>query len=192
MRPLFLLGEINSDSAYYFYDWIVENAFQFIGHPELVISSPGGDVGLVIGMYDQIIQRDVPTVAMGVVQSAAAVLFLAGAKRSMYPNSMLMFHEPTREKDSEDMSDPDWYLFTKLVAMVRQRTGMDLIEAHDLFDGKFISAERAYELGLCDEIVNLGGTDGRTSRVSESQGQDSGASISANQSTIEPGFGKAD
>jgi ATP-dependent protease ClpP protease subunit len=190
MKPFFLLGQIDSDTARDFYDWIGENYFRSTGYSQLVISSPGGDAGLMIGMYDQIIQRDIPTVAVGVVQSAAAVLFLAGAKRSMYPNSMLMFHEPERKEGSEDMSDPDWYLFTKLVAMVRQRTGMDLIEAHDLFDGKFISAERAYELGLCDEIVNLGGTNGGINRVSESQGQDSGA-VSSAQSTIEPGFGEA-
>lgn len=188
MRPFFLLGEINSESARDFYDPLDHNYSRPLGWTEVVISSPGGDAGLMIGMYDYIIQHDIPTIALGVVQSAAAVLFLAGAKRSMYPNSMLMFHEPERKKDSDDMSDPDWYLFTKLVAMVRQRTGMDLIEAHDLFDGKFISAERAYELGLCDEILNLGGINGGTNRVSESQGPDSGE---VNRATIEPGFGEA-
>lgn len=188
MRPFFLLGEINSESARDFYDPLDHNYSRPLGWTEVVISSPGGDAGLMIGMYDYIIQHDIPTIALGVVQSAAAVLFLAGAKRSMYPNSMLMFHEPERKKDSDDMSDPDWYLFTKLVAMVRQRTGMDLIEAHDLFDGKFISAERAYELGLCDEILNLGGINGGTNRVSESQGQDF---REGNRATIEPGFGEA-
>lgn len=85
-----------------------------------------------------------------------------------------MFHEPERPTGSEDMTDPEWYLHTKLVAMVQQRTGMDLIEAHDLFDGHFITAERALELGLCDEILNLGGQDGGTNRIPVSEGSDIG------------------
>jgi hypothetical protein len=174
MKPCILLGVIDEDFAGVFYDWIENGWFAMSGYAELAICSPGGDIGLMIGMYDQIIQRDIPTVALGVVESAAAVLFLAGHTRYMYPNSMLLFREPKHPEGSADMTDPDWYLHTKMVAMIVQRTGMDLIEAHDLFDGKFISAERALELGLCDKILNLGGQDGGTDRIPESEGPDLG------------------
>ena len=174
MKPLILVGKIDDGFAGQFYDWLDENLYRRDGYAQLGISSPGGDVGLMIGIYDQIILRDIPTVAMGIVQSASAVLFLAGHKRYMYPNSMLMFHEPERPTGSADMTDPDWYLHTKMVAMIVQRTGMDLIEAHDLFDGKFITAERALQLGLCDEILNLGGQDGTVDRIPESEGPDLG------------------
>jgi hypothetical protein len=174
MKPLILLGKIDDIFAERFYDWIDENNYRTSGYSEVCIGSQGGDVGLMIGMYDQIIQRDIPIIALGIVQSAAAVLFLAGKTRSMYPNSLLMFHEPDSSEGSGGMTDPDWWLHSKLVAMVVQRTGMSLIEAHDLFDGKFISAERAVELGLCDKILNLGGQDGGTDRIPESEGQDFG------------------
>jgi hypothetical protein len=173
MKPLILLGKIDDVFAERFYDWIEESHFKLGGFPELCISSRGGDPGLMIGMYDQIIQRDIPTVALGIVESAAAVLFLAGHTRAMYPNSMLIFHEVTHP-DSADFTDPEWYVHTKMVAMIVQRTGMSLIEAHDLFDGKFISAERAVELGLCDKILNLGGQDGETDRIPVSEGPDFG------------------
>jgi ATP-dependent protease ClpP protease subunit len=179
MKPLILVGPINEDFARDFYDWIEESHYAMHGYSQFSIGSPGGDIGLMIGMYDQIIDRDIPTIAIGVVESAAAVLFLAGKTRYMYPNSMLLFREPERPQGSADMTDPQWYLHTKMVAMIVQRTGMDLIEAHDLFDGKFISAERALELGLCDKILNLGGQDGGTSGIPESQGSDTGGVITA-------------
>lgn len=75
MRSITLLGCIDEHFARQFYDWLDYNDFVFKGYMPLGISSPGGDVGLMIGIYDQIIQRDIPTVALGIVQSAAAVLF---------------------------------------------------------------------------------------------------------------------
>ncbi len=169
MKPLALLGPIDVAFAARFYDWIVDDMSSVNTYPPVAISSPGGDVGLMIGMYDLIVENDIPTMALGIIQSAAAVLFLAGHKRSMYPNSMLMFQEPDHATAGAGLTDPVWDLHTKLVAMVIQRTGMELFEAHDLFDGKFISAERCLELGLCDEILNLGGQDGTTDRVSNSE-----------------------
>ncbi len=78
MKSITLLGRIDEKFADQFYDWIGEANFATDGYPPLGISSHGGDVGLMIGIYDQIIERDIPTVALGIVQSAAAVLFLAG------------------------------------------------------------------------------------------------------------------
>lgn len=168
----FITGEITPQVAADFYHWLGERE---VGD-WLVLSSPGGDVGLMIGMYDAIVEQDIEIVATGILQSAAAVLFQAGAKRYMYPNAMLRFHEMQRDKDTDNMSDPEWYLLTKLVAMVVQRSGLTLPEGHDLFDGKFIPAKRAVELGLCDGLKNYGGSDGASDRISGGEGPSSGDS----------------
>lgn len=155
-----LLGDINPAMADRFYRWLYGPD---TGDRELLLSSRGGDVGLMTGMYDTLIEYDIPTVAAGIVQDEAAVLFLAGAKRAMYPNAMLRFTEPPLDKVvhslNQKAADENWFILTKLIALVNQRTGMDLADAHDLFDGKYIETQRALALGLCDEIRN-GGSDG--------------------------------
>lgn len=169
MMQYFMLGEITPETAADFYSYC-----SYPQSPkEICISSSGGDVGLMVGMYDLIVELDLDTVAFGLVQSAAAVLFQSGAKRFMYPNSSLMFHDMGPEGHPEKMSDSEWFLQSKLVALIMQRTGLGLIEANDLFDGTFISAQRCLQLGLCDEIRN-GGTNGEVDRIPVGEGQDSG------------------
>jgi ATP-dependent protease ClpP protease subunit len=115
---------------------------------DVVISSPGGDIGLTYGMHDVIKFKDIHTHVVGLAQSAAAVLLQAGTWRTMTNASLLMFHAP-----EEDVSDAGFRLYTQLVEMVAQRSGCNIAEAHDLFDNKFINANRALELNLIDEIA---------------------------------------
>jgi len=115
---------------------------------DVVISSPGGDIGLTYGMFDVIKFLGMRTHVVGLAQSAAAVLLQAGKWRTMTNSSLLMFHAP-----EENVSDAEFRLYTQLVEMVAQRSGLNIAEAHDLFDNKFINANRALELGLIDEIA---------------------------------------
>jgi ATP-dependent protease ClpP protease subunit len=115
---------------------------------DVVISSPGGDIGLTYGMHDVIRFKEIDTHVVGLAQSAAAVLLQAGTWRTMTNASLLMFHSP-----AENCTDAEFRLYTQLVEMVSQRTGLHIAEAHDLFDNKFITANRALELGLIDEIA---------------------------------------
>ena len=115
---------------------------------DVVISSPGGDIGLTYGMHDVIKFKDIHTHVVGLAQSAAAVLLQAGTWRTMTNASLLMFHAP-----EEKCTDAEFRLYTQLVEMVAQRTGCNIAEAHDLFDNKFINANRALELNLIDEIM---------------------------------------
>jgi ATP-dependent protease ClpP protease subunit len=147
LKPYLVVGEIDRNVAEDFFDFALEDRHK----SEVIISSPGGDIGLMVGMYDVIQKREWNTLGLGVLQSAAAVLFQAGKRRVLGPNSLLLFHEPNKQANGE-FSDQDWYLFTKLVELIQIRTGMPQIEVHDLFDNKFISANRAIELGLADAI----------------------------------------
>ena len=129
------------------------------------ISSPGGDVGYMISMFDYIRHGKAKTVtiASGIVQSAAAVLLQSGSVRKMTRNSFLVFHPPQKQsiprkddpsKTTEEISEKEWSLYTLLAGLVADRCGLTLIEAYDLFDGTFISAEKAKQIGLIDEIID--------------------------------------
>jgi ATP-dependent protease ClpP protease subunit len=139
----FITGEINPSVANQFLTLAGEGLIK-----DLVISSPGGDIGLTYGMHDVIKMQEINVHAVGLVQSAAAVLLQAGKLRTMTNASLLMFHAP-----DEKVTDAEFRLYTQLVEMVAQRSGLNIAEAHDLFDNKFITANRALELGLIDEIA---------------------------------------
>lgn len=57
-------------------------------------NNPGGDFRATMGLIELIKTSRVPviTYAIGNVSSAAALLFMSGHSRYMYPNSKLMFH----------------------------------------------------------------------------------------------------
>lgn len=58
-------------------------------------NNPGGDFFATMGLIELIKTSKIPVVtyAIGNISSAAALLFMAGHSRYMYPNSKLMFHE---------------------------------------------------------------------------------------------------
>ena len=142
-RTFVITGEITPQVAERFFYLTEEEQIT-----DIVISSPGGDIGLTYGMHDVAKFKDMHTHVVGLAQSAAAVLLQAGTWRTMTNASLLLFHSP-----AEDCSDADFRLYTQLVEMVAQRSGLNIAEAHDLFDDKFINANRALELNLIDEIV---------------------------------------
>ena len=142
-RTFVITGEITPQVASNFFYLAEEEQIT-----DVVISSPGGDIGLTYGMHDVIKFKDIHTHVVGLAQSAAAVLLQAGTWRTMTNASLLLFHSP-----AENCSDADFRLYTQLVEMVAQRSGLNVAEAHDLFDNKFINANRALELNLIDEIA---------------------------------------
>jgi ATP-dependent protease ClpP protease subunit len=148
MSVLRLFGEITPEKA---------DGFLASFHPhvsEVVISSPGGDIGSMLALFDAIRLREITVTGTGLLQSAAAVLLQAGKIRAMTRNSLLLFHEPEKDRQTGEISDSKWSLHGHLVELVVDRTGMSQIEGHDLFDGLFINPERAKNLNLIDRIVN--------------------------------------
>ena len=143
IEPFILTSEIEPTIASRFFTMVAGGLIT-----DLVISSPGGDVGLTFGMFDVIRIQGINTHVVGVAQSAAAVLFQAGKCRTMTSSSLLLFDSPL-----EGVTEGDLVLYTQLVELVQQRTGMDISEVRDLFDNKLITANKALELGLVDEIA---------------------------------------
>lgn len=144
MRSTYMLtGEITAETARQFFWLAGEDAVD-----DVVICSPGGDVGCAFGMFDVIKFNGIKTHIVGMAQSAAAVLSQAGSWRTMTNSSLLLFHSPP-----EGSPDQAWRCHTQLAEMVAQRTGLSYPEALGLFDDKFIDANRALELNLIDEIA---------------------------------------
>lgn len=158
-EPKFILGYLDNAALRYFYEAQCDQEYiDDIGKHEFLISSSGGDVGVMLSMYDGIRLAKANTIASGLLQSAAAVLFQAGKVRKMSRNSLLLFHEPKAtqtDANGPKVSDQEWTLFSHMIGLVADRTGLSLPETHDLFDGKFINAERAIQLNLADEIIEL-------------------------------------
>ncbi len=169
VQPQPILGRLNEEALKEFYQELRENVLDHRTtnfDRQFLISSPGGDIGVMLAMYDQIRQTAGITIGTGLLQSSAAVLLQAGTVRKMTRNSLLLFHEPAKVEQRKDLPgglvqvvteipDQEWTLHTHLVGLVADRTGMSEIEAYDLFDGRFINPERAKNLNLVDEIIEL-------------------------------------
>jgi len=171
-----VIGEINAE--------LFREYMSIYHHPSVgvLISSPGGDIGYTLAMLDDIDEHKRTTRATGICQSAAAVLATAGeGKRIATMDALFRFVPPA----PEPMTDPEtglvidkipdlrWYLHSLLVARLAYRLG-NKPEAYDLFDGKFISATRAKELGLIDEVISTEKPNGNSSGVSGREGEITG------------------
>jgi ATP-dependent protease ClpP protease subunit len=139
-RSFYVVGEINSQIALPFF----RDAKRIT---DVLISSPGGDIGLTLGMFDVAHSRKMNTHVVGLAQSAAAVLLQAGKWRTMTKNSLLQFHG-----SEEGATHTKLRLVEQLVAMVAKRVGMGVKKVRGLFNNTFIKADKALEFGLIDEI----------------------------------------
>jgi ATP-dependent protease ClpP protease subunit len=148
MSILRLFGEITPEKADQFLSDLNSRV------KEVVISSPGGDIGSMLALFDAIRVRELTVVGAGILQSAAAVLLQAGKIRAMTRNSLLLFHEPEKDPQTGNISNDKWSLHGHLVELVIDRTGMGQIEGYDLFDGLFINPDRAKNLNLIDKIID--------------------------------------
>ncbi|MGA7855445.1 MAG: ATP-dependent Clp protease proteolytic subunit, partial [Candidatus Acidiferrales bacterium] len=101
-RTFVITGEITPQVAERFFYLTEEEQIT-----DIVISSPGGDIGLVYGMFDVAKFKDMHTHVVGLAQSAAAVLLQAGTWRTMTNSSLLMFHSP-----EENCPDAEFRLYT--------------------------------------------------------------------------------
>ncbi|WP_313513409.1 ATP-dependent Clp endopeptidase proteolytic subunit ClpP [Pseudomonas sp.] len=129
----------------------------------LYINSPGGSVTAGMSIYDtmQFIKPDVSTICIGQACSMGAFLLAGGAKgkRSCLPNSRMMIHQPLGGFQGQ-ASDID--IHAKEILSIRARlnellafhTGQDIetIE-RDTNRDNFMSAERAAEYGLVDQVL---------------------------------------
>ncbi|OZM56036.1 ATP-dependent Clp endopeptidase, proteolytic subunit ClpP [Lottiidibacillus patelloidae] len=129
----------------------------------LYINSPGGSITAGMAIYDtmQFIKPKVSTICIGMAASMGAFLLAAGepGKRMALPNSEVMIHQPLggaqgQATEIEIAAKRILFLREKLNQILADRTGqsMDIIQK-DTERDNFMTAEKAKEYGLIDEVI---------------------------------------
>lgn len=127
------------------------------------INSPGGDVVATLAIYDvmQILTCPVATYCVGQAASGAAVLLAGGTKgkRFCLPHSRVMIHQPYggvggQVSDIEIQAEEILRNRSVLNAILAKHTGKSHeVIAKDIDRDFFLTAEKAKEYGLVDEIT---------------------------------------
>lgn len=163
-RRLFIIGEINADSAMDFLKQMMILNLEDNQTPITVfINSPGGEIDNGLLIYDAIVGSKVRTVCSGCAYSMGAVLFICGKDRVMLPHSKLMLHEPllggkiggnasSIKSISESLLETK-IMMNKLLAFHtgRTETEMDVLTSYD----HYFSAQEAVEMGFADKIKSF-------------------------------------
>ena len=129
----------------------------------MYINSPGGSITSGLGIFDTMnyIKPNVATICMGQAASMGAILLSAGAKgkRSALVNSRIMIHQPLggvqgQATDIEIHTKEILFLKERINKILSKQTGKSIktIE-NDTNRDNFMSADRALEYGLIDQIV---------------------------------------
>ncbi|MGA9227200.1 MAG: ATP-dependent Clp endopeptidase proteolytic subunit ClpP [Mesobacillus sp.] len=129
----------------------------------IYINSPGGSITAGMAIYDtmQFIRPDVQTICIGMAASMGAFLLAAGTKGKRYalPNSEVMIHQPLggaqgQATEIEIAAKRILFLRDKLNTILSERTGQPLdVIAKDTDRDNFMTAQRAKEYGLVDQII---------------------------------------
>lgn len=163
-RSVMISGEINKDRADDFAQRMLVLDSANSNPITVYINSPGGDVDSGFAIYDMIrfVKSPVTVVGMGLVASAAALIYLAVDKkrRLSFPNATYLIHQPLSQLKGTAI-DLDIYaqklesLRDKLDAIIASATGKDKeAVTFDTERDHWLSAEEALEYGIVGRIVN--------------------------------------
>lgn len=164
-------GDIIEDDSQWIYDWIgwaytspknvISKIKEANGQPiTLKVNSPGGSVFAASEIYSELrsYPGEVNIKIIGLAASAASVISMAG-KSSMSPTAQLMVHNVsssasgdyrTMDYMSEVLKNANDTIANAYIA----KSGMSREDALRLMDNEtWLSAEKAKELGLIDEIM---------------------------------------
>ena len=165
-REIFLTDIVDSDSM----EAIIKQLmYLHRDNPDeeitLYINSPGGEVqsGLVVYDFMKLIPTPIRTVCIGTAASMGAILFLAGDKRVMMPNSRIMIHDPAPGGGSMAGMKPAEMEETLAALKKCQKVTTDIISKvtgrpekdvrRKTKKDSFFNAEEAIEFGLATEIM---------------------------------------
>lgn len=171
MMDIDIKGDIISDDSAWIYDWIgwsytspstVINKIKEANGEDLdiKINSPGGDVFSASEIYSELrsYKGNVNIKIMGLAASAASVIAMAG-RNSMSPTAQLMVHNVSScahgdYRDMDHMSEVLKNANDTIANAYIAKSGMSREEALELMNNEtYLSAQKAKELGLIDEIM---------------------------------------
>ena len=163
-RTLYIEGVIAENS--WFEDDVTPAAFKAdlvagSGPITVWINSPGGDCVAAAQIYNMLMEYpgDVVVKIDGIAASAASVIAMAGTRVCMSPVSTMMIHNPLTVAigDSEEMRKAIQMLDEYKESIVNAyeiKTGLSRAKLSHLMDAEtWMNANKALELGFCDEIL---------------------------------------
>ena len=163
-RTLYLDGVIAESS--WFDDDVTPAAFKAnlvagSGPITIWINSPGGDCVAAAQIYNMLMEypSDVTVKIDGIAASAASVIAMAGTRVLMSPVSTMMIHNPLTVAigDSEEMRKAIQMLDEYKESIINAyeiKTGLSRAKLSHLMDAEtWMNANKALELGFCDEIL---------------------------------------
>ncbi|MBU7463272.1 ATP-dependent Clp endopeptidase proteolytic subunit ClpP [Lactiplantibacillus pentosus] len=129
----------------------------------LYINSPGGVVTAGLAIYDTMnfIKSDVQTIVMGMAASMASVLASSGTKgkRFALPNSEILIHQPSggaqgQQTEIEIVAEEILKTRKKINQILADNSGQSVEKLnHDTERDNYLSAQKAKEYGLIDDIM---------------------------------------
>ncbi len=162
-RTILISGEINKDRADEFARQILVLDSESQDPIHVYINSPGGDVDSGFAIYDMIrfVSSPVTVVGMGLVASAAALIFLSvpAERRVGLPNSTYLIHQPLSQLkgvaiDVAIYAGKIEALRHKLDQVIADATGRTREEVEkDTERDCWMTADEALSYGLLSRIV---------------------------------------
>jgi len=130
----------------------------------ILISSPGGDVDSAIRIYSYLkaLSIEIETIALSQIDSAANIIYSAGAKRIAIKGCRFFLHEgtfttgtqTTTLHNHEEVLAIFKELLKKHINILAKETGKEDKEINKLLQrSSILSAEEAKKLGLVHEIL---------------------------------------
>jgi ATP-dependent Clp protease protease subunit len=137
-----------------------------IGPISLLLNTPGGSWEDGIAVYDLLksLKSEVTIIGMGKIWSMGSIIFQAGKKRVLLPNTTILIHDGTDGYIGDAKSFENWAEDSKRVRNIMYNIYYDGMKkknpkitlkdienmcAHD----KILNAEEAIKIGLADEII---------------------------------------
>ena len=162
-RTVMISGEINRDRADEFARQMLVLDSESSDPIYVYINSPGGDVDSGFAIYDMIrfVSSPVTIIGMGLVASAAALIFLAvpAERRVGLPDSTYLIHQPLSQLrgvaiDVAIYADKIEALRHKLDRVIAEAVGKTADEvAKDTERDCWMTADEALSYGLLSRIV---------------------------------------
>ena len=162
-RTVIISGEINKDRADEFARQMLVLDSESSDPIYVYINSPGGDVDSGFAIYDMIryVTSPVTVIGMGLVASAAALIFLSvpAERRVGFPDSTYLIHQPLSQLkgvaiDVAIYAEKIEALRHKLDQVIADATGRSREEVeNDTERDCWMSAEEAKAYGLLSRIV---------------------------------------
>ena len=164
-RRLMLLGEINIETAGNFVKGLKLLEAASSDPVEVMISSEGGDVYDMFGIYDVLRASKcrIRTIGFGKIMSAAILLQAAGDERYCYKNTHFMTHQAAWENPTMDFGSQHLNIVKHVMNMdihcikcLAAHTKLSIAKWKKISQNLdyYFDAKKALEFGVVDQIID--------------------------------------